>query len=77
MKGLITWIMAVYSCYSNILFVTAVILLMPGLHGILVAGVPVYSVLLMTMIWRATARVQFFEVSITVCSGAKAVQAVK
>jgi hypothetical protein len=28
----------------------------------------VYSVLLMTMIWRATARVQFFEASIVVCS---------
>lgn len=41
---------------------TAVIVLMPGLSGILVAGVPVYSILLMTMVWRAIARVQFFEV---------------
>ncbi|KDR13993.1 hypothetical protein L798_12166, partial [Zootermopsis nevadensis] len=40
---------------------TASMLLMPGLHGILAAGVPVYGVLLMTMIWRATARVQFFQ----------------
>jgi hypothetical protein len=38
---------------------------MPGLPGILVVAVPLYSVLLMTMVWRATARVQFFEVSIT------------
>jgi hypothetical protein len=50
----------------NILFFTAVVLLMPGLHGILAAGVPVYGVLLMTMIWRATARVQFFEVIIII-----------
>jgi hypothetical protein len=48
------------------LFVAAVIMLMTGLHGVLVVGVPLYSVLLMTMVWRATARVQFFEVSITV-----------
>lgn len=40
---------------------TAVISLMPGLHGILAVGVPAYSFLLMTMVWRATARVQFFE----------------
>jgi hypothetical protein len=52
------------------LFVTAVMLLMPGLHGILAAGVPVYGVLLITMIWRATARVQFFEVSSTMHCGA-------
>lgn len=44
---------------------------MPGLHGILAAGVPVYGVLLMTMIWRATARVQFFQVSIIMHSGAR------
>jgi hypothetical protein len=41
---------------------------MPGLDGLLAVGVPVYSVLLMTMIWRATARVQFFEASIVVGS---------
>jgi uncharacterized membrane protein YhhN len=60
----------VYLCCSevkrNVLFVAAVIILMPGLHGVLIVGVPLYSVLLMTMVWRATARVQFFEVSITV-----------
>jgi len=39
----------------------AVLFLMPGLDGLVAVGVPVYSVLLMTMIWRATARVQFFE----------------
>jgi hypothetical protein len=39
---------------------------MPGLPGILVVAVPLYDILLMTMVWRATARVQFFEVSITV-----------
>jgi hypothetical protein len=46
-------------------------LLMPGLHGIVAVGIPVYSVLLMTMIWRATARVQFFEVSVIMHSGAR------
>lgn len=50
----------------NILLVTAVIILMPGLPGILVVAVPLYDILLMTMVWRATARVQFFEVSIAV-----------
>ncbi|XP_015189874.1 PREDICTED: lysoplasmalogenase-like protein TMEM86A [Polistes dominula] len=36
-------------------------LLMPGLSGILVIGVPIYTLLLTTMAWRAIARVQFFE----------------
>ncbi|KAF7412309.1 lysoplasmalogenase-like protein TMEM86A [Vespula maculifrons] len=36
-------------------------LLMPGLSGILVIGVPIYTVLLTTMAWRAISRVQFFE----------------
>ncbi|XP_066999139.2 lysoplasmalogenase TMEM86A isoform X2 [Anabrus simplex] len=44
-----------------ILCATAVAVLMPGLSGILIPGVPLYSVLLITMAWRATARVQFFE----------------
>jgi len=44
-----------------VLGTVAVLFLMPGLHGVLAVGVPLYSVLLMTMIWRATARVQFFE----------------
>jgi len=44
-----------------IMGLVAVLFLMPGLNGILAVGVPVYSFLLMTMIWRATARVQFFE----------------
>ncbi|XP_043681592.1 lysoplasmalogenase-like protein TMEM86A [Vespula pensylvanica] len=35
-------------------------LLMPGLSGILVIGVPIYTVLLTTMAWRAISRVQFF-----------------
>jgi len=50
---------------------------MPGLHGILAVGVPLYSVLLMTMIWRATARVQFFEASIVVCSIGSVITAYK
>ncbi|XP_071874066.1 lysoplasmalogenase TMEM86A isoform X3 [Bombus fervidus] len=36
--------------------------LMPGLNGILVFGVPVYTVLLTTMAWRAISRVQFYKV---------------
>ncbi|XP_071874065.1 lysoplasmalogenase TMEM86A isoform X2 [Bombus fervidus] len=35
--------------------------LMPGLNGILVFGVPVYTVLLTTMAWRAISRVQFYK----------------
>ncbi|XP_069686369.1 lysoplasmalogenase TMEM86A isoform X2 [Periplaneta americana] len=44
-----------------LLCASAVVLLMPGLQKVLVAGVPLYSILLMTMVWRAMARVQFFE----------------
>jgi len=36
--------------------------LMPGLNGILAIGVPIYTVLLTTMAWRAISRVQFFGV---------------
>jgi len=50
---------------------------MPGLHGLLAVGVPVYCALLMTMIWRATARVQFFEASIVVCSISSEITAYK
>ncbi|KAL7289801.1 hypothetical protein TKK_0016203 [Trichogramma kaykai] len=35
--------------------------LMPGLNGVLKIGVPVYTLLLGTMSWRAISRVQFFE----------------
>lgn len=36
-------------------------IILPGLYGPLVIGVPVYNILLMTAVWRAMARVQFFE----------------
>lgn len=36
-------------------------ILMPGLNGMLALGVPIYTILLMTMTWRAISRVQFFE----------------
>jgi len=36
---------------------------MPGLNGILAIGVPIYTVLLTTMAWRAISRVQFFGVN--------------
>nr|CAD7424651.1 unnamed protein product [Timema monikensis] len=39
----------------------AVYALMRGLSGVLLVGVPVYSILLITMTWRAIARVQLFE----------------
>ncbi|KYM85100.1 Transmembrane protein 86A [Atta colombica] len=42
------------------LFVTLIYALMPGLNGILAIGVPIYTVLLTTMAWRAISRVQFF-----------------
>lgn len=62
---------------KNIFFATAVVFLLPGLHGILAGGVPVYSVLLMTMVWRATSRVQFFEASTVVYSGGSAMTVYK
>ncbi|XP_071577293.1 lysoplasmalogenase TMEM86A-like [Temnothorax nylanderi] len=34
---------------------------MPGLNGVLAIGVPIYTVLLVTMAWRTISRVQFFE----------------
>lgn len=36
---------------------------MPGLNGILKIGVPIYTMLLGTMAWRAISRVQSFEVN--------------
>lgn len=37
---------------------------MPGLKGVLAIGVPIYTVLLTTMAWRAISRVQFFGVNL-------------
>jgi len=37
---------------------------MPGLNGVLAIGVPIYTVLLTTMAWRAISRVQFFGVNL-------------
>lgn len=36
-------------------------ILMPGLKGILALGVPIYTLLITTMAWRAISRVQFFR----------------
>ncbi|KAK0159875.1 hypothetical protein PV328_007345 [Microctonus aethiopoides] len=36
-------------------------ILMPGLNGVLVIGVPIYTTLLGTMSWRAISRVVFFK----------------
>lgn len=36
---------------------------MPGLNGVLAIGVPIYTILLTTMAWRAISRVQFFGVN--------------
>ncbi|XP_071545419.1 lysoplasmalogenase TMEM86A-like [Panulirus ornatus] len=36
-------------------------LLLPGTYGLISIGMPVYTFMLMTMVWRAVARVQFFE----------------
>lgn len=38
-----------------------VLYLLPGLHGVFVFGVPIYIFVIATMLWRAIARVQFFE----------------
>ncbi|XP_066600593.1 lysoplasmalogenase TMEM86A [Prorops nasuta] len=38
----------------------AIWILMPGLNGVLSIGVPIYTLLLTTMAWRAISRVQFF-----------------
>ncbi|XP_018326371.1 lysoplasmalogenase-like protein TMEM86A [Agrilus planipennis] len=35
--------------------------IMPDLHGIFIPGIIIYSYILTTMVWRAIARVQFFE----------------
>lgn len=35
-----------------------------GLQGILVFAVPIYSLIVCTMVWRAIARAQVFEVSL-------------
>ncbi|XP_069181078.1 lysoplasmalogenase TMEM86A [Procambarus clarkii] len=36
-------------------------LLLPGTSGLVSIGMPIYTFLLMTMVWRAVARVQLFE----------------
>ncbi|KAJ8931916.1 hypothetical protein NQ314_015114 [Rhamnusium bicolor] len=41
-----------------------VLYLLPDLHSIFVVGVPIYILVITTMLWRAIARVQFFEVLI-------------
>ncbi|XP_063598990.1 lysoplasmalogenase TMEM86A-like [Penaeus indicus] len=46
-------------CYS--LMALGVYLLMPGTSGAISFGMPVYTCLLLTMVWRAVARVQLFE----------------
>lgn len=35
--------------------------LLPDLHGVFIVGVPIYVLVITTMLWRAIARVQFFE----------------
>lgn len=39
---------------------------MPGVQGILLIGVPIYSIILTTMLWRAMSRVQIVEVINTI-----------
>lgn len=36
-------------------------MLVPGTTGVVSLGLPVYTTILMTMVWRAVARVQFFQ----------------
>lgn len=43
------------------LILSGIYLLMPGASGPVTIGLPIYTVLLMTMVWRAVARVQLFE----------------
>ncbi|CAG9856748.1 unnamed protein product [Phyllotreta striolata] len=38
-----------------------VLYLLPDLYGVFVVGVPIYVFVIATMLWRAIARVQFFE----------------
>ncbi|KAJ8944771.1 hypothetical protein NQ318_003639 [Aromia moschata] len=38
-----------------------VIYLLPDLHDVFIVGVPIYILAITTMLWRAIARVQFFE----------------
>jgi len=55
----------------NVLF-SVIYALMPGLNGILAIGVPIYTVLLTTMAWRAISRVQFFGVNL--CNNIKIIE---
>lgn len=45
-------------------FFLAINYFLPVLNGVLLPGVPIYSVILAVMVWRAIARVQFFEASL-------------
>ncbi|CAL4250123.1 unnamed protein product, partial [Meganyctiphanes norvegica] len=47
--------------FVNIFPITGVVLLVPGSSGVMQAAVPIYIFVLMTMVWRAVARVQLFE----------------
>lgn len=46
---------------SFICFATGVVLLVPGASGVMQVAVPFYIFVLLTMVWRAVARVQLFE----------------
>ncbi|XP_023011937.1 lysoplasmalogenase TMEM86A [Leptinotarsa decemlineata] len=41
--------------------ITVLLYLLPNLHGVFTIGVPIYIFVITTMLWRAIARVQFFE----------------
>ncbi|KAJ3631448.1 hypothetical protein MTP99_012577 [Tenebrio molitor] len=56
--GMLSFAIGVCLCAINIM---GLAYLMPGLHGVLVPGVTIYTFILTTMMWRAIARAQFFE----------------
>lgn len=61
LKILVNIIIKTVLFYFYLFLVT--LYLLPDLHGVFVIGVPIYVVVITTMLWRAIARVQFFEVS--------------
>ncbi|KAK3860183.1 hypothetical protein Pcinc_033755 [Petrolisthes cinctipes] len=47
----VSYCLAALGCY----------VLVPGTSGVVALGLPVYTTILMTMVWRAVSRVQFFQ----------------
>lgn len=49
--------------YFHLFFTTGVVLFKENLSGVLLYGLPIYTVLLLTTCWRAIARVESLKVN--------------